>query len=112
MPDQHSKLPFPPPSKVRLICQYHIQLFPSCGMSLKVRKEAAGNILLLYIICTQKEGTDLLLGNYFLRKKNQNPNTGINILVKSNLFVEGLSLLHRNCQKANPKEAKAMEQKH
>lgn len=78
-------------------------------MLLKIRKESAGNILLLYITCTQKEGMNLLLGNYFLGEKKY---TGINIPVKSNLFVEGLSLLHRNYQKVNPKEAKAMEQKH
>ena len=93
------------------MCRYHIQLSPLCGMLLKTRKEAAGNILLLYIICTQKEGTDFLLDNYFLGKKKTNPNTRISIPIKANLFAEGLSLLHRNYQKANPKEAKAMEQK-
>lgn len=62
------------------------------------------------LISTQKEGKDLLLGNYFLGEKY----TEINIPANQYpyLFVEGVSLLYRSYQRANPKKAKAMEQKH
>lgn len=61
------------------------------------KEQAASNILLLYIICTQKEGMALLSGNYCLENKIKT-HTGINNPVKSSLFIEGFSLLHRNCR--------------
>lgn len=85
------------------MCQYHLQLFPLCGMLLRIRKEAAGNILLLYIICRQKEGTDLLLGNYFLRKKN----TLESISLSKPIYLQKVSVFYTETTKnQTPKKPK------